>query len=501
MKWLSTLPLFVILLGIAVLSMYVPMLFAIRLEDWLVARTYFYYTTVLLIVLVMIAVATSGYVPRNTARSYLLTVFAALITIPAILALPFDRLVGSVNFFQAYFEMLSSLTTTGATLFSDPKSLPAPLHLMRALTGWFGGFLMLVVALSIFAPMNIGGFEMFAADQSRKKSSLRFERADAAHRLARYSRQIFPAYTLVTTVLAFVLLVSGDRTLVAVSHAMSILSTSGISPVGGLQGASSGFIGEMLMFLFLIFAVSRHTLLHDRDGQAWANLKNDKEIYLMLGCVIVIPVLLFLRHWTAAFEVEAHNDLSSAVSALWGSIFTVLSFLTTTGFESTAWGEARSWSGLGTTGLILMGLAIMGGGVATTAGGVKLLRIYALYKHGQREIARLSYPNSVGGSSSRARVIRREGAYVAWIFLMLFVLSLAVIALALSLTGLSFQDSLVFAVAGLATTGPVVQVASDSGLGFAGVSDAAKGILCVAMVLGRLEALAVIALLNPNFWR
>jgi len=501
MKWLGTLPLFVILIGIATLSMYVPMLFAIRLEDWLVARTYFYYTTVLLIVLVMIAVATSGYVPRNTARSYLLTVFAALLTIPAILALPFDRLVGSINYFQAYFEMLSSLTTTGATLFSDPQSIPAPLHLMRALTGWFGGFLMLVVALSIFAPLNIGGFEMFTADQPRKKSSLRFERADAAHRLARYSQQIFPAYALATAVLTFVLLVSGDRSLVAVSHAMAILSTSGISPVGGLTGATSGFVGEMLMFLFLIFAVSRHTLLRDRDGQTFANVKTDKEIYLTLVCVIIIPLLLFLRHWTAALGVESHNDFYSAISALWGAMFTVLSFLTTTGFESTAWGEARSWSGLGTTGLILMGLAIMGGGVATTAGGVKLLRIYALLKHGQREIERLSHPSSVGGSSSRARVIRREGAYVAWVFLMLFVISLAVISLALSLNGLSFQDSLVFAVAGLSTTGPVVQFASDSGLGFAMISDTAKGILCVAMVLGRLEALAVIALLNPSFWR
>lgn len=501
MKWLSTLPLFVILIGMAILSMYVPMLFAIRLEDWLVARTYFYYTTVLLFVLAMIAVATSGYVARNTARSYLLTVFAALITIPAILALPFNQLVGSISYFQAYFEMLSSLTTTGATLFNDSSSLPAPLHLARALTGWFGGFLMLVVALSIFAPLNIGGFEMFAADQTRQKSSLRFERADAAHRLTRYSRQIFPAYALVTAVLAFVLLVTGDRSLVAVSHAMSILSTSGISPVGGLQGSTSGYVGEILMFIFLIFAISRHTLLHDRDGQALISLKADKEIYLMLTCVIVIPLLLFLRHWTGAFEVEAQKDISSAVSALWGGIFTVLSFLTTTGFESTAWGEARSWSGLGTTGLILMGLAIMGGGVATTAGGVKLLRIYALLKHGQREIERLSHPSSVGGSSSRERVIRREGAYVAWVFLMLFVISLAVIALSLSLTGMSFQDSLVFAVAGLSTTGPVVQMASDSGLGYAMITDTAKGILCVAMVLGRLEALAVIALLNPSFWR
>jgi trk system potassium uptake protein TrkH len=500
MNWLRTLPLFVVLLGVAILSMYVPMMLAIRQENWLVARTLFFYTTFEFVVVAMIAVATSGYVPRNTARSYLLTVFAALITIPAVLALPFNQLVPSVNFFQAYFEMLSSFTTTGATLFDNPATIPDPLHLMRALTGWMGGFFILVVALSIFAPLNIGGFEVFIS-ANRAKAMPQFGSAHATQRLQRYTRQIFPVYTLLTGVLALVLLVVGDRSLVAVSHAMSIMSTSGISPVGGLSQSSSGIGGEMLMFIFLIFAVSRHTFLQDKDGQSLRNLGKDKELNLMLICLVVLPVLLFLRHWFAALEVDAQTDFKTALSALWGSLFTVLSFLTTTGFDSVAWGETRAWSGLGTTGLILMGLAIMGGGVATTAGGIKLLRVYALFKHGQREVARLSYPNSVGGSSSRAKIIRRDGAQVAWVFLMLFTLSLGVIALALSLTGLSFEDSLVYSVAGLSTTGPVVQMASESGLNYAHISDTAKAILCVAMVLGRLEALAVIALLNPNYWR
>ena len=501
MTWLRSLPLFVVLLGISILSMYLPMIFAIRLQDWDIARAFFYYATFLLILLCMISIAVSGYVPRNTARSYLLTVFAAFITIPALLALPFNYLVSSITYFQAYFEMLSSLTTTGATLFSDPDALPDPLHLLRAIAGWLGGFFILVVALSIFAPLNIGGFEVFAATQHGGQVRTSIENADASFRLRRYASQIFPVYLAVTAVLSFVLMISGDRALVAVSHAMAILSTSGISPVGGLSGANSGIAGEILMFIFLIFAISRHTLLPDRDGTGFRNLKIDKEFNLMLICLVVIPGLLFLRHWTAAFEVDAKTDFWAALSALWGGFFTVLSFLTTTGFESSEWAESRSWSGLDTTGLILMGLAIMGGGVATTAGGVKLLRVYALFKHGQREIGRLSHPNSVGGSSSRARIIRREGAYVAWIFLMLFALSLALISLCLSLTGLSFQDSLVFAIAGLSTTGPLVNVASDSGLGYALISDSARAVLCVAMVIGRLEALAVIALLNPNYWR
>ena len=360
---------------------------------------------------------------------------------------------------------------------------------------------MLVVALAIFAPLQIGGFEVFAASRDTQNTHSQIGAIDATHRLTRYATQIFPIYVAVTALLALTLLISGDRTLVAVSHAMSIISTSGISPVGGLQGANSGYVGEALMFVFLFFSVSRHTFFFSSDREVLQNLKLDKEVNLVLICITVTPILLFFRHWSAAFDGVATEDTTSAFVALWGAVFTVLSFLTTTGFESAAWEGARNWSGLGTTGIILMGLSIMGGGVATTAGGVKLLRIYALYQHGKREIERLSHPSSVGGSSLRVRTIRREGAQIAWIFLMLFVLSLALVALALSATGISFSDSLLFATAGLSNTGPLAHAAGESFTGYANISDTGKAILAAAMVIGRLEALAVIAVLNPNYWR
>ena len=145
----------------------------------------------------------------------------------------------------------------------------------------------------------------------------------------------------------------------------------------------------------------------DSDGKGMQRLRRDKEVNLMLICVTVIPILLFIRHWSSAFEISEQADAGAAFGALWGGVFMVLSFLTTTGFESEYWSTSRSWSGLGTTGLILMGLAVMGGGIATTAGGVKLLRVYALYKHGVRELQRLSFPSSVVGSGNAARSFRR----------------------------------------------------------------------------------------------
>ncbi len=498
--WLRTQPLFVLLLGISSLLMYFPMIYSMRLEDWLYARTFFYHGTFFLILTSIISIAFLSRKPSTKSVSHILDLFCSFIFIPVFLAIPLDYLVPSINLFDAYFEMLSSLTTTGASLFRDPKNLPDVLHLWRAIIGWSGGFLMLVTALGLFQPIGLGGFEVY--DQSHKITSLetRIKRADMRVRMGTYTASIFPIYAGLTVVMSLLLIINGDRPLVAVIHAMSTFSTSGISNVGGMSGSHSGVFGEIIIALFLIFAVSRFMYQQDSDGHGMRRLLRDKEVNLMLICVTVIPFLLFVRHWSSAIEISNQVNFVAALSALWGGVFMVLSFLTTTGFESEYWNASRAWSGLGTSGLILMGLAVMGGGIATTAGGVKLLRLYALYKHGIREMQRLSFPSSVVGSGNAARSFRREGAYAAWIFFMLFLISLAVIMLMLSLTGIPFEDSIILAVSGLSTTGPLIYVAGESGLDYASISTSAKAIFCVAMILGRLEALAVIAVLNPNFW-
>ena len=494
-------PIFIVLMGLCACAMYAPVFVAATLENWKVARTFFYSGSFCLMLTIMIGIPFLGRDRRRNAVSHLRGVFFAFLILPAMMALPLFVLVDHLSFFHAYFEMLSSFTTTGASLLDEPTTLPIEIHLWRGGVAWLGGLLMLVVAMAIFAPLNIGGFEVYSTDVSTDKGLEFFIRTDTETRLWRYTRVITPIYVLLTAVLSVALILAGEGSSTAVIHAMSVLSTSGISPVGGLENAGDGYVGEALIFLFLFTAVSRFTFLQDKEGRGWANFKRGKEINIALTCLIVIPFLLFIRHWTAAFEVSAEQDSVAAFTSLWGGMFTVLSFLTTTGFESRAWDASQFWSGLNTPGLIFMALAIMGGGVATTAGGVKLLRVYALFQHGTRELERLRFPNSVGGSGKKARSMRRDGAYISWIFLMLFVLILAVIMLALSATGLGFIDGLIISVAGLSTTGPLLNIATESGLTYSDISDPAKGVMCAAMILGRLESLAVIALINANFWR
>ncbi|MDJ0827704.1 MAG: potassium transporter TrkG [Rhodobacter sp.] len=498
-----SLPLILILTGIGALAMFVPAGVATATRDWDTARAFFYGALIFLTFTAMIGVVTAGHSPKNPARSHLLALLAAFTALPLMLAVPFYESVGNTRYLNAYFEMVSSLTTTGATVFDDPMRLSDAEHLWRALVGWMGGFLIWVTAIAILAPLNLGGFEVLSGARSVGSGSgidqiTRI--ADPALRLQRYAAALLPIYGALTLGLWVGLLILGDSPLVALCHAMSTLATSGISPVGGTTGSESGVGGEFLIFLFFAFALSRKTFARDNAEFGRTRLAGDPEIRMGVFCAVAVPALLFLRHWAGALEVDAAESFWQGMQALWGSIFTVLSFLSTTGFESGDWEAARSWSGLATPGLILMGLALIGGGVATTAGGVKLLRIYALYKHGARELERLVHPNSVGGSGQTERSLRRQGAYVAWIFFMLFAISIAAVMLALSLAGIGFDDAVVLTIAALSTTGPLAGVAGD-GLSYAALSDPAKLILAASMVLGRLETLAIIALLNPEFWR
>ena len=501
---LRNVPLIILIMGIGALAMYLPAVHAFVLRDYATARPFLYGGTLFFLFAVLLGLATGANPRGHQGRSNLLAMVATFALVPVMLALPFNEAVPDTGLFNAWWEMVSSLTTTGATLY-DPARLAPSLHLWRAMVGWMGGFFILVMAIAVLAPMRLGGFEVFyAAEPGVTPARLAVGGGDAAEtreRILYYAAQLTPAYLGLTLTLWVLLLIAGDPTLVALCHAMSTISTSGISPVGGVAAAPSGIAGEALIFLFLVPSLSRRLWPGSREMRVTAKLTDDPELRLAVTLVLIVPFVLFLRHWIAALDVQSPAALAPIVKSLWGSLFTTLSFLTTTGFESAVWDDARHWSGLGTPGLILAGLAITGGGVATTAGGVRLLRVYALLRHGERELDKLVHPTSIAGGGPVARRLRREGAYIAWSFFMLFAISIAVVAMAVALTGLDFEPATIMTIAALSNAGPLASVAADTPLSWAELAPATKAVFAGAMVLGRLETLAIIALFNPDFWR
>ncbi|MEM9968159.1 MAG: potassium transporter TrkG [Pseudomonadota bacterium] len=497
-------PLFLLLFGISAASMMVPAAHALALGDHDVSRAFFYVSLLGLFAFCLIAIAHAGRAPEFGSLGPLISLFSALVFLPVFFAIPFLDALPTTRFINAYFEMVSAITTTGAPMFQDTARLSDTLHLWRAQVGWMGGLLMWVAASAILAPLRLGGFEVTTqAEPGRSESINSNLMANIAprERLLRVTWTLLPIYSGLTLLLWVLLLASGEPPFVALCHAMSVLATSGISPIGGVEYAQIGLAGEAVMMFFMLFAISRLTFSKDTMTVMEGGLTTDPEFRIGIAVVIAVPLLLFLRHFSGAYDVDATESLREAFLAFWGAAFTVLSFLTTTGFVSHFWGEAQAWSGLTTPGLILMGLSLIGGGVATTAGGVKLLRIFALYRNGQREMERLVHPNSVSGAGMVGRRLQSNGAFIAWVFFMLFALSLAGVTLLLSLTGTTLDDALVLAVASLSTTGPLVEYATDDPVRLIDLSVGAKAILCGAMVLGRLETLAIIALLTPDLWR
>ena len=496
---LHSLPLFVVLMGIGALAMLGPAVYAFFADDLHSARVFLYSAVLFFLLSALIGIATINNPRRSVLRSHLLALPGAYLLLPVMLAVPFHEAVQNTRFLNAYFEMVSSLTTTGATLFDDPGRIGNALHLWRAIVGWLGGLFIWVSAIAILEPLNLGGFEVTASGGIGAVGGS--AGAYPARRLGRHAMRLAPVYAGLTAALWLFLTIVGEDPFVALCHAMSTLATSGISPLADLSESTAGLAGEALLFVFFFFAISRLTFAPETQPDSLRRLSRDPEFRVGLLCVLCVAGILFLRHWAGAHAIGEHNNLAAALGALWGALFTVLSFLSTSGFESASWDASRAWSGLPAPGLILVGLAAIGGGVATTAGGVKLLRFYALYKHGAREIERLIHPSSVGGSGSEARHLRNQGAYRAWVFFMLFALSAALVMAALSLTGLGFDESVILTVSALSTTGPLAEIATESGNPYIGLGDAGKLILGAAMILGRLETLAIIALISPEFWR
>lgn len=500
---LLRLPLFLLLVGLFSSAMFVPAVYGGLVRELETARAFLYSGILGLIAFGLIAMAHAGRLPRYGTLGPLMSLFSAFVFLPLILAVPFYEGLRTTSFLNAYVEMVSAITTTGATLFDDPERLNGALHLWCAIVAWLGGLLMWISASAILAPLNLGGFEVTARAEPGQQVTREVGVSgwEVRARISKACSVLVPIYAGLTALLWLLLVIGGDRPLIAASHAMSIMATSGISPVGGLDSAVSGISGEIVMMLFMLFALSRLTFSTDTVNAEASALLRDPEFRMGLALVIIVPSFLFFRHFVGAIDVGVDADIGDAARALWGGAFTVLSFLTTTGFTSGYWSDAQFWSGLETPGLLLMGLALIGGGVATTAGGVKLLRVFALYRNGLREMERLVHPSSVSGAGTMGRRLQKDGAFIAWIFFMLFALTLALVTIALAAVGVGFETALVMTVAGLSTTGPLLAVAGDAPIRLIEMSAAGKGIFAAAMVLGRLETLAIIALITPDLWR
>ncbi len=446
--------------------------------------------------------------PIPAGRSGLLALVAFYTVGPLIIAVPLAELIPKFSMIDAYFEMSAALTTTGASNILDIEDVPQTIVLWRSACAGLGGFVCLVAALSIFAPLSIGGFEVRDVMDREGASSggslaveALIERREAMERTTWAVRMLAIPYGGAIVLCMLALAAVGAPAFEALCYAFGAVSTTGFRVnAGGIAAYNSWAIELVLICAIVPAAIGVAVHQQALRGRLRAYLE-DPECRYMLIAVGAVVTLLFMRHWIGAIETRSTDELGAGISALWGSLFMAFSYITTSGFESADWDGATAWSGLRTPGVALLGLAIVGGGAASTAGGVKLIRAALLAKHSLNELARLTRPTEVRPIRSGKYRITQSAMRIVFVFVMLYVLAVVGSSLALTATGMGMIDALIASVSVLSNTGPLLPMISDNLNAYVELSDGAKLVLCVGMIVGRMETLAVVALLSPRTWR
>ena len=478
----------VALIALTALAMLLPAAIGFSLREHRAARAFLYSAALLASFAGLIHLASRGRKDKAGPFShpfYVLT--AAYLLLPPIMAIPLTEAVPDLTLWRAWFEMISSFTTTGASLLDE--TAPLSVHVWRGLVAWAGGAFVLVYALAILAPMNLGGFEVLTTGASAPGagSALRDLDDRGARNLADLGaalRVVGAAYAGVTLLLWIGLSLSGLPPLRGLILAMGTLSTSGIIAPGG-PSVSLGFTGEVMVALVLLLALTRLIWPGAKGGLRAQWMRTE----LAMALVVLLTVTLL-----AASLVP-----DGGLATLWAAFFTALSFLTTTGYVSTVAADGGGLT-LGQGGVMLLCLAAIGGGVATTAGGIKLMRVYALFWQVQHELNHLVHPSSVAGDGAAKRALRREGAFAAWLFVMIFLFSLTLGVAVLTVLGQTLESALRLMLAALTTTGPLAQTggAALAVPSYAALGGAEQALLAAAMVIGRLDFLLLLSVLWPR---
>lgn len=429
----------------------------------------------------ILVIATRGVGRRVSRREAFLLAVVAWVVLPAFGALPFSFTGVAPSPTDAYFEALSGLTTTGASVLGDPAALPRSILFWRALSQWIGGLGTIMLALAMLSLLGVGGMQLY-------RSALpRGERDTLELRLLEASRSIWWIYALLTALCAVLLWAAGMTPFDALCHALSTLSTGGFSSGAGALVPTRSPLVEAVLVVFMLAGAMNFTLLWALFHGHPRPLREDPELRYLLG------VAAFAAATISAVLLLAH---AGAGESLRLGIFSAVSMLTTTGFlaeEAGAWPSALP--------VLFLALMMMGGSTGSTAGGLKLMRVALMLKEGWRELGRLAYPHGVVRLHYARQAIADSDLGTVWGFIIVYLLCFVLVSLGLAWFGLDLRTALAASGAALSNTGPGIAMVTGDGAGYAAMPVGAKWLVALAMLLGRLELFTLLALLSPGFWR
>ena len=426
-------------------------------------------------------------------RSDILLLLFLWLGVPALSSLPVHAIVPGFAYGDAWFEMVSGFTTTGATLLADPSSHPRSLLVWRSMTQWLGGLGTLIAVLAVLAPRGLGAF---ALDAVPFPASPRYgrgrSRAGSSDRWLRAAIRVAPLYTALTIVLVFGYFFAGMSAFDAFNHALTTISTGGFSTRAGSLTEYASWRIEAVAAVGLILGAIGIGVYANLWRRRWKRAAGDPELQLLLLLIIAATVAASVRHFLSGSFAGAGDRFAILAETLWSGAFAAVSAVTTAGFPSAYAGDGEMWNGLGPVPALLLGLAIAGGSAASTAGGVRLMSVSLLIRHSFDEFGRIGRPRYVRG---RSQIRDAAGKFhIAWIGSMLFALTASAGTLAVSMLGLDFETSLSAVVTSFANAGPLHGALTDSPAAWRDVPPEGRTLCGIFMALGRVGVVSVVAM-------
>jgi len=391
-------------------------------------------------------------------------------------------LYSDISLMDSFFEAISGFTTTGATIYSDIESLPHSILMLRSLTHWLGGMGIVVLGVGLFSLINpTGSMTMFKAESTGiKMDKITPKIKDTALRLW----IVYVVFTLSDMIL---LKLGGMSYFDALNHAFSTISTGGFST----KNSSMGYWGENYFILWVttifMFLSGVNFLAHLKVIQGDTSGYRSEEVKWYFIIFVVLSMLLSITH----LQISKEHFLDTITH----SFFTVSSILTTTGFASL---DYEKWGRLAV--VIIFVAMLVGGNAGSTAGGVKVIRYIVWFKNMFAQFRQILHPNALTGIYiDKHRISGKVLGSVSG-FMMLFVLSNAVVTFYLFARGYDPMTAISAAVACVGNIGPGFAKVGPT-QNFAFFSEIDKLVLSLAMIVGRLEFYTVMLLWTRDFYK
>ncbi len=430
---------------------------------------------------VSLAIVTWGRTDNLSVKQAFILTSAVWVALAAFAALPFALGSMQMSYTDAFFEAMSGLTTTGATVVDGLDGAPHGLLLWRGLLQWLGGIGIIVMAIAVLPMLQIGGMQLFRMESSDTSDKI-------LPRATQIAGSITVLYVSLTALCGLSYHLAGMSVFDAVVHAMTTIATGGFSThdasIGYFQSVSVDMVGAVFM---IVGSLPFVLYLQAVRGNA-VPLMEDSQVRFFLLLVVALIALAWI------YEISIGTD------ALWRAlqlaVFNVISIVTGTGYATTDYGQ---WGPFALA--FFFCIMFVGGCAGSTSCGIKIFRFQVVLQMLKVYLSRILYPHGVFVPRYNGRALPDNVTAAVLSFFFLFFICFIFAALALNMMGLDNLTAMSAAASAIANVGPGLgDVVGPSGT-YKDLPGAAKWLLAFTMLIGRLEIFTVLVLFSPVFWR